>query len=189
MRLRAVRASEAIKAQAIGPATTGSAGRPAQSRAGHRTAGLAQERRDVYVLVGDGSYLMLAQEIVTSIQEDAKMTIVLVDNDGFSSIGSLSRSVGADGFGTMYRYRRDGSLGTDSDDSGARLPVDLAANAASLGAHVLRAETIDELRDALETAKSVERTVVIHIPVDRYALAPSYETWSLQAVRSWRMAS
>ena len=138
---------------------------------------LAAPERDVYVLVGDGSYLMLAQEIVTSIQEDAKLTIVLVDNDGFSSIGSLSRSVGADGFGTMYRYRRDGSLGTDSDDSGARLPVDLAANAASLGAHVLRAETIDELRDALEAAKSVERTVVIHIPVDRYALAPSYETW------------
>src|SRR5205807_2357881 len=83
-------------------------------------------------------YLMMAQEIVTSIQEHAKLTIVLVDNHGFSSIGSLSRSVGSDGFGTQYRYRKDGSLGTDSElDAGDLLPVDLAANAESLGAHVM----------------------------------------------------
>ena len=138
---------------------------------------LAAPDRDVYVLVGDGSYLMLAQEIVTSIQEGAKLTIVLVDNDGFSSIGSLSRSVGSDGFGTLYRYRVDGSLGTDTDDSGARLPVDLAANAESLGAHVFRARTVAELREALAAAKRVERTVVIHIEVDRYAGVPSYDSW------------
>jgi 3D-(3,5/4)-trihydroxycyclohexane-1,2-dione acylhydrolase (decyclizing) len=138
---------------------------------------LAAPEREVYVLVGDGSYLMMAQEIVTSIQERAKLTIVLVDNRGFSSIGSLSRSLGSDGFGTLYRYRVDGSLGTDSADSGAQLPIDLAANAASLGARVFRATSIDELREALTAAKDVAETVVIHIEVDRYEGVPSYESW------------
>jgi 3D-(3,5/4)-trihydroxycyclohexane-1,2-dione acylhydrolase (decyclizing) len=120
----------------------------------------------------------MAQEIVTSIQERAKLTIVLVDNHGFSSIGSLSRAVGADGFGTQYRYRKDGSLGTDSElDPGDFLPVDLAANAESLGAHVIRTRTIDDLRTALVEAKSVDRTVVIAIETDRYAAAPNYATW------------
>jgi 3D-(3,5/4)-trihydroxycyclohexane-1,2-dione acylhydrolase (decyclizing) len=138
---------------------------------------LAAPEREVYVLVGDGSYLMMAQEIVTSIAEHAKLTIVLVDNDGFNSIGSLSRSLGEDGFGTLYRYRVAGSLGTDSDDSGERLPVDLAANAASLGAHVIRSTSIASLRDALEEAKAVQQTVVIHVQVDRYEGVPSYESW------------
>jgi 3D-(3,5/4)-trihydroxycyclohexane-1,2-dione acylhydrolase (decyclizing) len=139
---------------------------------------LAEPDREVYVLVGDGSYLMLAQEIVTSIQERLKLTIVLVDNHGFSSIGSLSRALGTDGFGTHYRYRKDGSLGTDSEpDPGELLPVDLAANAESLGAHVIRTRTIDELREALGSAKAIDRTVVIAIETNRYAAVPSYETW------------
>jgi 3D-(3,5/4)-trihydroxycyclohexane-1,2-dione acylhydrolase (decyclizing) len=139
---------------------------------------LAAPDRDVYVLVGDGSYLMMAQEIVTSIQENAKLTIVLVDNHGFNSIGSLSRSVGTNGFGTQYRYRKDGSLGTDSElDPGDFLPVDLAANAESLGAHVIRTSTIDELHAALDAAKTVDRTVVVAIEVDRYAAVPNYDTW------------
>src|SRR5206468_4051792 len=109
--------------------------------------------REVYVLVGDGSYLMLAQEIATAVQEGLKLTIVLVDNHGFSSIGALSRSVGAHGFGTQYRVRSDGSLGLDDDEEpGPYLPLDLAANAASLGAHVVRARTIGDLRGALEEA-------------------------------------
>ncbi len=92
---------------------------------------MAAPEREVYVLVGDGSYLMLPGEIVTSLQEGLKLTIVLVDNHGFNSIGSLSRSLGLDGFGTLYRFRRDGSLGLDSDPSPAPvLPLDLAANAA-----------------------------------------------------------
>ncbi len=131
----------------------------------------------MYVLVGDGSYLMLAQEIVTSIQEACKLTILLLDNEGFASIGSLSRSLGADGFGTLYRYRRAGSLGLDSEERDDGLPVDLAANAASLGAHVLRADTVGELHAALEQAKSIDRTVVIYVPVDRYEAVPGYESW------------
>jgi 3D-(3,5/4)-trihydroxycyclohexane-1,2-dione acylhydrolase (decyclizing) len=139
---------------------------------------LAAPDREVYVLVGDGSYLMMAQEIVTSIQESAKLTIVLVDNHGFSSIGSLSRSVGTDGFGTQYRYRKDGSLGTDDElEPGDYLPVDLATNAESLGAYVISTSTIDELRTALGEAKSIDRTVVITIETDRYAAVPDYDTW------------
>ena len=139
---------------------------------------LAAPERDVYVLVGDGSYLMLAQEIVTAVQERLKLTIVLVDNHGYASIGGLSRSVGAHGFGTQYRYREHGSLGVDPDDgSGALLPVDLVANAESLGAHVLRPTGIEELRAALEEAKQIDGTVVIRIETDRYAGVPSYESW------------
>jgi 3D-(3,5/4)-trihydroxycyclohexane-1,2-dione acylhydrolase (decyclizing) len=139
---------------------------------------LADPSRDVYVMVGDGSYLMMAQEIVTSIQERAKLTIVLVDNEGFASIGGLSRSKGSAGFGTRYRYRSDGSLGDDAANSnGERLPVDLALNAQGLGAHVFRARSVEELRDALVAARKVDRTVVIHVPVDRYEAVPGYESW------------
>ena len=138
---------------------------------------LAAPEREVYVLVGDGSYLMMPSEIVTAVQEDAKLVIVLVDNRGFSSIGALSRSLGTDGFGTLYRYRRDGSLGTDSADSEAYLPVDLAANAESLGACVIRAETVEELREALHVARDEARTTVIAVAADRYESVPSYESW------------
>ncbi|MDX6386847.1 MAG: hypothetical protein QOD85_649 [Gaiellaceae bacterium] len=139
---------------------------------------MAAPEREVYVLVGDGSYLMLSSEIVTSIQERLKLTIVLVDNHGFSSIGSLSRSLGTDGFGTQYRYRENGSLGLDSDDSPApTLPVDLATNAESLGAKVIRCRTIADLRAGLEAAKAEESTVVLAIEVDRYEGVPGYESW------------
>jgi len=139
---------------------------------------LADPSREVYVMVGDGSYLMMAQEIVTSIQERAKLIVVLVDNDGFASIGGLSRSKGTAGFGTRYLYRSDGSLGDDeSHPDGERLPVDLALNAEGLGAHVFRARNIEELRDALVAARKVDRTVVIHVPVDRYEGVPGYESW------------
>jgi 3D-(3,5/4)-trihydroxycyclohexane-1,2-dione acylhydrolase (decyclizing) len=139
---------------------------------------LAAPEREVYVMVGDGSYLMLSSEIVTSIQEGLKLTIVLVDNHGYSSIGSLSRSLGTDGFGTLYRYRQNGSLGVDSDSSPAPvLPVDLAANAESLGAKVIRCRTIDELRSGLEAAKGEDSTVVVAIEVDRYEGVPGYESW------------
>jgi len=138
---------------------------------------LAAPEREVYVLVGDGSYLMLSSEIVTSIQEGLKLTIVLVDSRGFTSIGALSRSLGTDGFGTLYRYRRNGSLGVDSEGSTAYLPVDLAASAESLGARVIRAATIEELRAGLAAAKEETGTTVIAIEVDRYEGVPGYESW------------
>jgi 3D-(3,5/4)-trihydroxycyclohexane-1,2-dione acylhydrolase (decyclizing) len=126
-------------------------------------------------MCGDGSYLMMNSEIVTSIQEGYKLTIVLVDNSGFASIGALSRSVGSQGFGTQYRYRKNGSLGLDTEEeTGEMLPVDLANNAESLGAHVIRAEDISGMNDALTEAKDVDRTVVIYVPVDRYEGVPDY---------------
>jgi 3D-(3,5/4)-trihydroxycyclohexane-1,2-dione acylhydrolase (decyclizing) len=139
---------------------------------------MADPSREVYVMCGDGSYLMMNSEIVTSVQEGYKLTIVLVDNSGFSSIGALSRSVGSDGFGTHYRYRKNGSIGLDSEqEPGETLPVDLATSAESLGARVMRATSVNGLRDALGEAKKVDRTVVIHIPVDRYAGVPDYESF------------
>jgi 3D-(3,5/4)-trihydroxycyclohexane-1,2-dione acylhydrolase (decyclizing) len=139
---------------------------------------MAAPEREVYVMCGDGSYLMMNSEIVTSIQEGYKLTVVLVDNSGFSSIGALSRSVGSQGFGTHYRYRKNASIGLDSEDeSGEVLPVDLATNAESLGAHVSRTTSVDELRDALEDARQADGTVVIHIPVDRYEGVPDYESF------------
>jgi 3D-(3,5/4)-trihydroxycyclohexane-1,2-dione acylhydrolase (decyclizing) len=131
----------------------------------------------VYVLVGDGSYLMLSAEIVTSIQEGYKLTIVLMDNTGFKSIGSLSRSLGQAGFGTRYVYRRDGVLPGDDTQQADRLPVDLAVNARSLGAHVIECRGYDDVVAALGAARQVDRTTVIYVPNDRLAEVPSYDSW------------
>ena len=139
---------------------------------------LAAPERDVFVMVGDGSYLMMPSEIVTAIQEHTKLVIVLVDNLGFSSIGALSRSLGLDGFGTQYRYRQNGSLGFDSDKEPLTpLPVDLAANAESLGARVLRPKTIDDFRAALTQAKHGSETSVVYIRVDRYEGVSAGGAW------------
>jgi 3D-(3,5/4)-trihydroxycyclohexane-1,2-dione acylhydrolase (decyclizing) len=152
---------------------------------------MAHPSREVYVMCGDGSYLMMNSEIVTSLQEGYKLTIVLVDNSGFSSIGSLSRSVGSEGFGTQYRYRKDGSLGLDTEEEpGEVLPVDLATNAESLGAHVIRTKDINGLKDALAEAKGAESTVVIYIPVDRYEGVPDYESfWDVPVAEVSEMES
>ncbi|HEY3196347.1 MAG TPA: 3D-(3,5/4)-trihydroxycyclohexane-1,2-dione acylhydrolase (decyclizing) [Candidatus Dormibacteraeota bacterium] len=139
---------------------------------------MADPEREVYVMVGDGSYLMMAQELVTAVQEKIKLNVVLVDNQGFASIGALSRSKGTAGFGTRYTYRKDGALGDDSGKHEAEpLPVDLALSAEGLGAHVIRARSVEELRDALIAARKIDRTVVIHVPVDRYQGVPDYGSW------------
>jgi 3D-(3,5/4)-trihydroxycyclohexane-1,2-dione acylhydrolase (decyclizing) len=152
---------------------------------------MADPSREVYVMVGDGSYLMMNAELITSIQEGYKLTVILVDNSGFSSIGALSRSVGSDGFGTHYRYRKDGSVGLDSEEEpGETLPVDLATNAESLGARVFRTKTVPEVSDALAAAKEEARTVVIHVPVDRYEGVPSYESfWDVPVAEVSEMES
>jgi 3D-(3,5/4)-trihydroxycyclohexane-1,2-dione acylhydrolase (decyclizing) len=133
---------------------------------------LADPENGVYVLVGDGSYLMMAQEIVTAVQEGVTLTIVLFDNRGFGSIGGLSEAVGCGGFGTEYR-RRDASGLLD----GEWIDVDFAANAASLGAVSRVARTADELRQALEASRTVRGVSVIVVPVDREARSPGYDTW------------
>jgi 3D-(3,5/4)-trihydroxycyclohexane-1,2-dione acylhydrolase (decyclizing) len=141
--------------------------------AGGLGAKLADPEREVFVLVGDGSYLMMATEIVTAVAERIKLTIVLVDNHGFASIGSLSESLGSQRFGTSYRYRDPESGLLDGDI----LPVDLAANAASLGAGVLRARTVAEFRDCLERARAAEATTVVYVETDPLAPAPSSGDW------------
>ncbi|RKQ86013.1 3D-(3,5/4)-trihydroxycyclohexane-1,2-dione acylhydrolase (decyclizing) [Solirubrobacter pauli] len=128
---------------------------------------LAAPDREVFVLVGDGSYLMMAQEIVTAVADGIKLTIVLVQNHGYQSIGALSESVGSQRFGTAYRYR-----GTDE-----RLPVDLAANAASLGARAIDTHTIDEFEAALREAAASDVTTVVQIHTDPMVPAPSSEAW------------
>lgn len=138
---------------------------------------MAAPERDVYVLVGDGSYLMLAQEIITAIQEGQKLIVVLFDNQGYKSIGALSRSLGQTGFGTRYAYPQNGALPGDEADEIAPLPVDLAANAASLGAQVIRCQTYADFTTALKTAQSNERTTVIYIQSDRLHGVPGYESW------------
>ncbi len=133
---------------------------------------MAAPDREVYVMVGDGSYLMLNSELVTAVQEGIKIIVVLVVNHGFQSIGALSESVGVERFGTNYRMRdASGQL------TGAKLPIDLAANAVSLGAQVIRATTIDELRDALKVARSNTETTVIHIETDPMVAAPDSASW------------
>ncbi|MEV5751480.1 3D-(3,5/4)-trihydroxycyclohexane-1,2-dione acylhydrolase (decyclizing) [Actinoallomurus sp. NPDC052308] len=134
---------------------------------------MADPDREVFVLVGDGSYLMMAQEIVTAVAERIKLTIVLVQNHGFASIGALSESLGSQRFGTSYRYRNPETGLFD----GELLPVDLAANAASLGADVLRATTVAEFRSALERARDAEVTTVVHVETDPLAPAPSSDAW------------
>ena len=117
---------------------------------------LAAPDREVFVLVGDGSYLMMAQELVTAVAEGIKLTVVLVQNHGYQSIGALSESVGSQRFGTKYRYR-----GTDE-----LLPVDLAANAASLGADVHAVTTIEDFETALREAVASPRTTVVQVVTD-----------------------
>ncbi len=134
---------------------------------------MADPTRDVYVLVGDGSYLMLAQEIITSIQENYKLIIVLINNDGHSSIGGLSQATGAQGFATRFRYR-DHDTGELQGDI---LPVDLAANAKSLGANVIEVTTPHVLKVALQEARDNDRTTVVKIDVDYDVRVPQYESW------------
>ncbi len=144
---------------------------------------LAAPDRRVFCLIGDGTWLMLSSELATAVAERIALTVVLVDNQGYMSIGALSRSVGSAGFATHYKRSLNGGPVLDAADGGAlaapaeRLPVDFAANAASLGAQVIRAETIAELRTALADSASSDGPVVICVEVDRYAGVPDYEGW------------
>lgn len=127
---------------------------------------LAAPDREVFVLVGDGSYLMMPGELVTAVAEGVKLVVVLVDNQGFASIGQLSESVGGQRLGTAY-----------VDRGGAPLPVDLGANAASLGAELIRVSTMEQLREALAVAKAAERTTVVHVETDRFETGPDAGAW------------
>jgi 3D-(3,5/4)-trihydroxycyclohexane-1,2-dione acylhydrolase (decyclizing) len=127
----------------------------------------------VWALVGDGTYLMMPTELVTAVQEGLPVNLVLIQNHGYASIGGLSESVGGERFGTAYRYRA-----ADGTFSGAPLPVDLAANAASLGMDVLRAKTVRELREALATARASDRPTCVYVETDTATpTSPPAEAW------------
>lgn len=134
---------------------------------------MAQPEREVVVMVGDGSYQMLSSELITSLQEGLKITVVLLDNRGFGSIGSLSESVGSGGFGTNYRYRDKNSGELD----GGILPLDLAMNAKSYGVGVQEADDYGQLEEALQKAIKAEKTQVIVATVDKEQKVPGYSSW------------
>ncbi|MFF9000008.1 3D-(3,5/4)-trihydroxycyclohexane-1,2-dione acylhydrolase (decyclizing) [Streptomyces achromogenes] len=136
---------------------------------------LAAPERNVWALVGDGTYLMLPTEIVTAVQEGVAVKLVLLQNHGYASIGGLSQAVGAERFGTAYRYPAG-----DGTYTGAPLPVDLAANAASLGMRVLRAGTVGELRAALGEARAAEVPTCVYVETetsDTVSGAPPAQAW------------
>ncbi|MGG4129652.1 3D-(3,5/4)-trihydroxycyclohexane-1,2-dione acylhydrolase (decyclizing) [Paenibacillus illinoisensis] len=136
-------------------------------------AALAEPDREVYAMVGDGSYLMLHSELVTSLQEQKKFTILLFNNNGFQCIHNLQREHGSDGFGNEFRYRESGSGRLTGD----YMPMDFAAHARSLGAQAYRAETAEQLEQALRDARNESVTTLIEIPVVPGTNAGGYESW------------
>jgi len=140
-------------------------------------AKIACPEREIYVVLGDGGYLMMPSEIITSLQEGYKLTIVLIDNNGFASIGGLSKSIGSEGFGTKYKYRNTETGQLD----GEPLPVDLAKNAESLGAKVFRTTNVASLNEALKEAKKATKTTVIYIKTvpERKIAGYGYAWWDV----------
>ena len=140
-------------------------------------AKMACPDREIYVILGDGGYLMMPSEIITSLQEGIKLTIILIDNKGFASIGGLSRSIGSEGFGTSYRHRTEKTGLLEGDP----LPVDLALNAQSLGAKVHKAKDIGSFNDALKKAKREKQTTVIYIQTvaERKMAGYGYAWWDV----------
>ncbi|MGQ4728279.1 3D-(3,5/4)-trihydroxycyclohexane-1,2-dione acylhydrolase (decyclizing) [Streptomyces sp. Ju416(a)] len=137
--------------------------------------GTGQRTRPVWALVGDGTYLMNPTEIVTAVQENLPLKLLILQNHGYASIGGLSEAVGAERFGTAYRHRD-----ADGGFTGPPLPVDLAANAASLGLRVLRATTVDDLRKALSEARDAEGPTCVYVETetpDTVSGPPPAQAW------------
>lgn len=143
--------------------------------AGGLGAKMADKSREVYVMVGDGSYLMMSQEIITAIQEDIKLTIILINNQGYASIGGLSESLGTAAFGTQYRYRNKQSGQLD----GELLPVDLALNAQSLGAEVIKVDQLDAFKNALKLSSRNTKTTLIYVETDASVRVGGYAWWEV----------
>jgi len=146
--------------------------------AGGMGAKMAAPDRDVFVIIGDGTWLMLSSELVTAVQEGVKLIVLLWDNGGFKSIGALSRSLGLDGFGTRFIEPKDGMLVGDSAGNAVEpLQIDFAMNARSLGCNVIECQTRDDYVAAMHAAKAATRTTVVVIKNDRLHGVPGYESW------------
>jgi 3D-(3,5/4)-trihydroxycyclohexane-1,2-dione acylhydrolase (decyclizing) len=140
--------------------------------AGAVGAQLADPSRRVFALVGDGSWLMMSQELMTAVQEGINLTVVLVDNHGYGSIAALSETLGSQTFGTRFNHRSD-----DGRHSGARIDIDLPANARSYGAEVFEAATADELRAALAKAEATDGPSLVYVKVDSQARFGGSGAW------------
>ena len=147
--------------------------------AGGIGAKLAAPDREVFVLLGDGSWLMMNGELVTAVLEGIRIIVVLVDNSGFASIGALSRSLGQTGYGTILAAATDEREPTDEGPAHPHPPIDLAASAEALGAEVHRARTAEELRGALASARAADGPVVIYVRSDRHASVPAHGWWDV----------
>jgi 3D-(3,5/4)-trihydroxycyclohexane-1,2-dione acylhydrolase (decyclizing) len=143
-----------------------------------RGAEASGDPRDVIVMVGDGSYLMLHTELVTAVAEGIKVIVVLIQNQGYASIGHLSETVGTDRFGTWYREYDPAARNFQGDRI---LPVDLAANARSYGIDVIEikpgSDAVDQLSAAMRQAKASTRSTLIHIESDPLVYAPDGGGW------------
>jgi 3D-(3,5/4)-trihydroxycyclohexane-1,2-dione acylhydrolase (decyclizing) len=139
---------------------------------------MADPGREVYAWVGDGTYLMNPTEIVTAIQENIKINIIVVNNSGFGSIGALSNSLGSKGFGTRFSKRSNETGQLD----GEKLTIDFAQNAASLGATVFSVDNLLSFEKALKKVKKLNSTSVIVVKADREVHVPGYESWWYVAV-------
>jgi 3D-(3,5/4)-trihydroxycyclohexane-1,2-dione acylhydrolase (decyclizing) len=136
---------------------------------------MAAPDRPVWALVGDGTYLMMPTEIVTAVQEGIAIKVLIIQNHGYASIGGLSESVGGERFGTAYRFPSE-----DGTYTGPPLPVDLAANAASLGMRVLRAKSVRDLREALAEARAADTPTCVYVETqtaDTVSGAPPAQAW------------
>ena len=134
---------------------------------------MAKKEGDVFVMVGDGSYLMMNSEIVTAVQEDQKLIIILVNNHGFGSINNLSLSLGSKGFGNQYRKRE-----IDTNDyTGEKIHVDYIAHAKSMGIDAVRVQEKKELENALNKARKNTNSILIEILVDKNIRVPGYGAW------------
>ena len=134
---------------------------------------LAEPEREVVVMVGDGSYLMMNSEIVTAIGEGIRLTIVIVDNHGYQCILGLQRAVGVSDFGNELRFRD----GATKQLTGKYIPVDFRKHAESMGANAIFAQTAEQVRKAIGEARNADRLTVIVVPVDPEKRMPGMGTW------------
>jgi len=134
---------------------------------------LAEPDKEVYVMVGDGSYLMLHSELITSIQEGKKLNVLLFDNAGFGCINNLQMSNGIPSFGSEFRRRNPET----KQLNGAIIPIDFAKSAEGYGLKTYSAKTLDELRFALEDAKKQTVSTLIDIKVLPKTMTDGYDSW------------
>lgn len=141
--------------------------------AGALGAKLAEPSKEVYAMVGDGSYQMLHSELVTSLQENKKINILLFDNSGFGCINNLQMGNGMGSFGTEFRYRDQETRKLN----GAIMKIDFAASAAGYGVKTYRVTSIEQLQEVLEDAKKQTVSTLIDIKVLPKTMTDGYESW------------